>query len=132
MIPNDLYIWKLVAYFSINRRFCLISLGNPTFSNIFPRAKHVIMTFELWTLSARSSLFSLYISHRLLSSQQASVAMWTISISKSWCVVTETKTLTSILHHNIFTYLDYIFSATFIYIYIYIYERERYIHKQWE
>ena len=29
-------------------------------------------------------------------------------------MVTETKTLTSILHHNIFTYLDYVFSATFI------------------
>ena len=32
-------------------------------------------------------------------------------------MVTETKTLTSTLHHNIFTYLDYVFSATFIYIY---------------
>ena len=30
--------------------------------------------------------------------------------------VTETETLTSTLHHNIFTYLDYVFSATFIYI----------------
>ena len=42
-------------------------------------------------------------------------------------MVTETETLTSTLHHNIFTYLDYIFSADFIlsdfnpYIYIYIY-----------
>ena len=35
-----------VAYFSINGRFCLVSLKNPTFSNIFPRAKHVLMTFE--------------------------------------------------------------------------------------
>ena len=33
-------------------------------------------------------------------------------------MVTETETLTSTLHHNIFTYLDYVFSATFIYIYI--------------
>ena len=33
-------------YFSINGRFCLVSLKNPTFSNIFPRAKHVLMTFE--------------------------------------------------------------------------------------
>ena len=32
-----------VAYFSINGRFCLVSLKNPTFSNIFPRAKHVLM-----------------------------------------------------------------------------------------
>ena len=46
-------------------------------------------------------------------------------------MVTETETLTSTLHHNIFTYLDYVFSAIFIlsdfnpyllsYIYIYIY-----------
>ena len=36
-------------------------------------------------------------------------------------MVTETETLTSILHHNIHTYLDYVFSATFIYIYIYTY-----------
>ena len=34
-------------------------------------------------------------------------------------MVTETETLKSTLHHNIFSYLDYIFSATFIYIYIY-------------
>ena len=44
-------------------------------------------------------------------------------------MVTETETLTSTLHHNIFTYLDHAFSATFIlsdfnpyllsYIYIY-------------
>ena len=47
-------------------------------------------------------------------------------------MVTESETLTSTLHQNIFTYLDYVFSATFIlsdlihvyfhiYIYIYIY-----------
>ena len=29
-------------------------------------------------------------------------------------MVTETETLTSTLQHNIFTYLDYVFSATFI------------------
>ena len=47
-------------------------------------------------------------------------------------MVIKTETLTSTLHHDIFTYLDYIFPATFIlsdfihiyfhiYIYIYIY-----------
>ena len=48
-------------------------------------------------------------------------------------VAVETETLTSILHHNIFTYLDYVFLLSSyiyiyicIYIYIYIYrERER-------
>ena len=29
-------------------------------------------------------------------------------------MVTGTETLTSTLHHNIFAYLDYVFSATFI------------------
>ena len=37
-------------------------------------------------------------------------------------MVTETETLTSTLHHNIFTYLDYVFLLpSYIYIYIYIY-----------
>ena len=40
---------------------------------------------------------------------------------------TETETLTSTLHYNIFTYLDYVFSATFIlldfiHIYLHIYK----------
>ena len=52
--------------------------------NIHIRARHVLMTFELWTLSARLGIFSLYISHLFLSSQQTSIAMWTILISKSW------------------------------------------------
>ena len=50
MIPNDLYIYEnllVVVYFSTNRRFCLFSLGNPTFSNIFPLARHVLMSSEL-------------------------------------------------------------------------------------
>ena len=46
---RSIYVKNLlvVAYFSIKRRFCLVSLANPTFSNIFPRAKYVLMTFEL-------------------------------------------------------------------------------------
>ena len=64
-----------VAYFSINGRFCLVSLKNPTFSNIFPRAKHVLMTFEFWTLCACLSIFSLYISHLL--NNHPSI-LWTI------------------------------------------------------
>ena len=75
----SIHMKTYVAYFSINGRFCLVSLKNPTFSNIFPRAKHVLMTFEFWTLCACLSIFSLYISHLLLSSQQAPIALWTIS-----------------------------------------------------
>ena len=83
---KTIYIYEnlLVVYFLINGRFSLVSLRNPTFSNIFPHARHVLMTFELWTLCACFCIFSLYISHLLLSSQQASIAMWTILISKSW------------------------------------------------
>ena len=36
-------------------------------------------------------------------------------------MVTETETLTSTLHHNIYTYLDYVFSATFTHTHTYIY-----------
>ena len=45
-----------------------------------------------------------------------------------------TETLTSTSHHDIFTYLDYIFSCYLhIYIYIYIYiEREREREKERE
>ena len=35
------------TYLLRNWRFCLVSFGNPTFSNIFPRARDVLMTFEL-------------------------------------------------------------------------------------
>ena len=112
----------LFVYFSINRRFCLVSLGNPTFSNMFPRSRHVLMTFEFWTLYARLWIFSLYISffapvisasiHRYVNYFDIQVLM----------MVTETETLTSTLHHNIFTYLDYVFFCYFIVICV---ERER-------
>ena len=92
---------------------------------------------EFWFLNATCTFINLllYISHLLLSSQQASIAMWTILISKSLMMVTETETLTSTLHHNIFTYLDSVFSATFIlsdfihiYFDIYIYYIYTYIY----
>ena len=36
----------VVAYFLINERFYLVSLGNPTFSNMFPRARHACVSFR--------------------------------------------------------------------------------------
>ena len=54
-------------------------------------------------------IFSLYISHLPLSSQQASIAMWTILITKSWWWLLKPKRSTTTLHHNKFTYLDYVF-----------------------
>ena len=47
---KTIYIYEnllVIAYFLINRRIYLVYLGNPTFSNMFPRARHVLMTFEL-------------------------------------------------------------------------------------
>ena len=40
---KTIYIYDnlfVVAYFTINGRIYLVSLGNPTFSNMFPRARH--------------------------------------------------------------------------------------------
>ena len=45
------YIRKFTCYVFPNKRKVFShSLGNPTFSNTFPRARHVLMTFELRTL----------------------------------------------------------------------------------
>ena len=50
---------KTPPYFLINERICLVSLGNTTFSNMFPHARHVLMTLELWTLCACLRICSL-------------------------------------------------------------------------
>ena len=80
------------------------------------------MTFELWTLSARLCIFSLYISlfapvisasiHRYVNYSDIQFLM----------MVTETETLTSTLNHNKFTYLDYVFLlSSYCWILIHIY-----------
>ena len=87
MIPNDLYLCKLTCPFVfLNKREVLSRFSEKfnIFKYFFPRARHILMTFELWTLCARLCIFSLYISHLLLSSLQASIDMWTILIYKSW------------------------------------------------
>ena len=81
---------------------------------IFPCARHVLMTFELWMLCARLWIFSLHISYFspvISANIHCYVNYFDIQVLM---MVTETKTLTSTLHHDIFTYLDYVFSATFI------------------
>ena len=95
--------------------------------------KHVLMTFEFWTLCACLSIFSLYISHLLLSSQQSPIYIVELFYIQVLTMVIITETLTSTSHHDVFTYLDYIFSCylhtvgfypyllSYIYIYIYIY-----------
>ena len=65
--------------------------------------------------------------------QKSSERVWHVEISASihryvnyfdiqvLMMVTETETLTSTLHRDIFTYLDYIFSCNLQILYIYIY-----------
>ena len=71
-----------------------------------------------------------FVSFRLpLSFQQASIAMWTILISKPRWWLLKPKHSTSTLIHNIFTYLDYAFQLSsfpeiYICFYIYIYMLE--------
>ena len=96
------------AYFLIDWMIYLISLGNPTFSTMFPHSRHVLKTFELWMLCACLYLFVVYFSfapvisvsiHRYVNYFDIQVLM----------MVTETETLMSTLHHNKFNYLDYVF-----------------------
>ena len=81
-------------------------------------ARHILKTFEFWTLCSCLCIFSLYISHLLLSSQSIHryVNYFDIQVLM---MVTETERLTSTLHQNIFTYLDYVFLLpSYIYIYV--------------
>ena len=65
-------------------RIYLISWKIPTFSNIFPRDKHVLNTFELRTLYARLYVFVVYILFAPVI-QQASIAVWTIFLISKSC-----------------------------------------------
>ena len=58
-IRENLFVF---AYFLINGRIYFVSLGNPTFSNIFPRARHIPNIFESWMLCAHLYLFVVYFS----------------------------------------------------------------------
>ena len=48
---------SITAYFFKRREDFSFLLKNPTFLNIIPRAKHVLNTFKLRTLYARSYIF---------------------------------------------------------------------------
>ena len=81
-------------------------------------------SYDFWIINAMCTFVYLFVVHFLFTpvisaSIHRYVNYFDIQILM---MVTETETSTSTLHHNIFTYLDYVFSATFIiYIYIYIY-----------
>ena len=110
--------YLVFAYFLINGRFCFASLGNPTFSNV-PETFLTLLNYERYL---HVCIFSLSTFHLFPLSEQASIAMRTILISKSWGWLLKPKRLTSTLIHNKFTYLDYVFLlSSYVYIYIYIY-----------
>ena len=106
-----------VAYFSINGRFL---------SRFFEKIQHFqiyffrvpntfLMTFEFWTLCACFIyLFVVYFSFAPVISAITHLYCELFYIQVLTMVII-TETLTSTSHHDIFTYLDYIFfPATFI------------------
>ena len=81
-------------------------------------------SYDFWIMNAMFTfvyLFGVYFSFALVisASIHRNVNYFDIQVPM---MVTETETLTSTLHHNIFTYLGYFFLfPSNIYIYIYIY-----------
>ena len=115
MIPNDLYTWKLTCCVFLNKREVLSRFFGK--SKIFKYVSTCqTRSDDFWIMNALCTfmyLFVVYFSfapvisasiHRYVNYFDIQVLM----------MVTETETLTSTLHHNIFTYLDNVFSATFI------------------
>ena len=91
---------------------------NPTFSYIFSMCQ--TCSYDFWIMNAMYTfmhLFVMYFSFApvISSSIHRYVNYFDIQVRM---MVTETETLTSTLHHNIFTYLDYVI---FCYLHIYIY-----------
>ena len=95
--------------------------GNPTFSNVSTRQTR---SYDFWIVNAMCTfvnLFAVYFSFApvISASIQPYENYFDIQVLM---IVTETEMLTSTLHHNKFTYLDYVFLLpSYIYIYIYIY-----------
>ena len=123
MIPNALYIWKLTCRcVFLNKREVW-----PRFfvkSNIFKYfSTYQTRSYDFWIMNAMCTflyLFVVYFSFAPVIS--ASIHRYGNYFDiQVLMMFTETETLTITLHHNIITYLDYVFSTTPIYIYIYIY-----------
>ena len=123
MIPNDLYIWKLICCVFLNKREVLSRFFEKSyifkyFSTCLTRSD------DFWILNAMCMFIYLFVVY-------FSFAPVISAITHRYCelfyiqvlmMVIITETLTSTSHHDIFTYLDYIFSCYLhIYIYIYIY-----------
>ena len=115
MIPNDLYIRKLTCAFPTEREVlsCFIRKSS-IFKYVSTCQTHFYGFWIINTMCAFVCLFFVYFSFVpvLSTSIHHYVNFFDIQVLM---MVTETKTLTSNIYHNIFTYLDYVFSATFIY-----------------
>ena len=101
------------AYFLKNGRIHLFSLKIQHFQ-IYFHMPNTFLTLLSYEPCVHVCIFSLYTFYLVPLSRQVSIVMWTILISKSWLWLLKPKRLTSTLHHDKFTYLDYVFSAFFI------------------
>ena len=108
MIPNDLYIWKLTWYVFLNKREVLSRfIGKSNIFKYFSTCQTHSNDFWIMnTICMSMNLFVVYFSYVpvISASIHRYVNYFDIQILM---MVTETETLTSNLHHNIFTYLDY-------------------------
>ena len=125
MIPNNLYIWKLTCRcVFLNKQEVLSRFFGKYEYNIFKYVSTCqTRSYDFWmmnTMCMFKYLSVVYFSFAPVISASINCYVKYFDI-QVLMMVTETETLTSTLHHNTFTYLDDVFSATFIYIYIYIY-----------
>ena len=127
MIPNGLCIWKLICCVFLNKREVFSRFFGK--SNIFKYFSTCqTRSNDFWIMNAMCTFMYLFVVYFSFASVISASIHRYVNYSgiQVQMMVTETETLTSILHHNIFTYLDYVFSPTFIYIYICVcvWERE--------
>ena len=115
---RSIYIWKLTCLcVFLNKREVLSCFFGK--SNIFKYVSTCqTRSYDFWIINAMCTfvyLFVVYFSFApvISASIRRYVKYFDIQILM---MVTETETLTSTLHHNIFTYLDYVFSATFTFL----------------
>ena len=123
MILNDLYIIKLTCrcIFLNKREVLSLFFGKPNIFKYFSTCQ--TRSNDFWIMNAMCTfvyLFVVYFSFAPVIS--ASIHRYENYFDiKVLMMVTETETLTSTLHNNIFTYLDCFFLVpSYIYIYIYI------------
>ena len=110
------------AYFFKRREDFSCLLKNPIFSNIIPRAKHVLNTFELIMLCARLYLFVIDISFAPVISTSIHRYVNNSPDIKVLMKVIETETLTRLyITISSSTWIIVFLLSSYIYIYIYIY-----------